>query len=188
MPTYMGYVTTDFTAKRSEAVDDIVEVFTVSFSDSEGDEEGRSIGALVRELLTTTKSDDIYVFCGTENSVIIGSIIFTRIIFGDDNRTVFMLSPVAVQTARQGEGVGASLIRYGIDALRKRGVDVAITYGDPKYYARVGFEQIAQEVAQPPQKLSQPEGWLAQSLKEGVLTPLKGSPRCVDAFNNPAYW
>lgn len=184
----MGYVTVEITPDRHESADNIVELFALSFSDSEGAEEGQAIGKLVRNILTTTKADDIYVFCATENGAIIGSIIFTRLKFAQDDRTVFMLSPVAVQTVCQGEGVGASLIRYGVETLSKRGVDVAITYGDPKYYARVGFEQITQNVAQPPQVLSQPQGWLGQSLTEDNLKPLKGPSRCVEAFNDPAYW
>ncbi|GAA4216566.1 hypothetical protein [Sagittula marina] len=49
----------------------------------------------------------------------------------EDDRTAFMLSPAAVATGRQGEGIGQALFPYGTNNLRKDGVDVIVTYGDP---------------------------------------------------------
>ena len=56
------------------------------------------------------------------------------------------------------------------------------------YYARVGFHPIRVEDAAPPQPLSQPEGWLGQSLTDAPLLPLVGPSRCAPALNDPAYW
>lgn len=64
----------------------------------------------------------------------------------------------------------------------------APTYGDIKSYAKVGFAQITEDVAQPPQPLSYPEGWLGQSLASKTLVPLRGSSTCVAALDDPAYW
>jgi predicted N-acetyltransferase YhbS len=47
-----------------------------------------------------------------------------------------------------------------------------MTYGDPSYYAKVGFMPISEADAQAPFPLSHPEGWLAQSLTERAMTPL----------------
>lgn len=167
---------------------DAVDLFTEVFSNSEGAQEGRLIGKLVSNLLKTTHNDDIYMFCATENNALAGCILFTRVTFADDRQTVFMLSPVAVDTRHQGKGVGAALINFGLGALRNDAIDVAITYGDPNYYRRVGFEPVSQTIIPAPFALSQPEGWLAQSLTDGPLQPMQGPPRCVDAFNDPDYW
>jgi predicted N-acetyltransferase YhbS len=52
----------------------------------------------------------------------------------------------------------------------------------------VGFQPLSQETIEPPLPLSQPEGWLGQSLTAEPLTPIPGRPTCVRAFNDPAYW
>ena len=105
-----------------------------------------------------------------------------------DPRRVFLLSPVAVATAHQGKGVGQRLIAHGLDALRREGVEIAVTYGDPAFYGRVGFVPVSEMDLPAPQPLSQPQGWIAQSLTDAPLTPLLGPARCVAAFDDPALW
>jgi predicted N-acetyltransferase YhbS len=99
-----------------------------------------------------------------------------------------MMAPVAVAPAHQGQGIGQRLIAHGLDALRQEGVDIAVTYGDPAFYGRVGFAPVAEAVLPAPQPLRQPQGWLAQSLTGAPLTPLCGPVRCVAAFDDPALW
>ena len=123
-----------------------------------------------------------------DEGALLGAIIFTRLDFANDPRKVFLLSPVAVATAHQGRGVGQRLITYGLDLLRNEGVDIAVTYGDPAYYGRVGFRAVAEEDLPAPLPLGMPQGWIAQSLTDAPLTPLKGPSHCVSAFNDPALW
>jgi putative acetyltransferase len=99
-----------------------------------------------------------------------------------------MMAPVAVATAHQGKGIGQRLIAHGLDALRQEGVDIAVTYGDPAFYGRVGFKPVTEADLPAPQPLGQPQGWIAQSLTEAPLTPLSGPARCVAAFDDPALW
>ena len=54
-----------------------------------------------------------------------------------------MMAPVAVATAHQGKGIGQRLISHGLDALRREGVDIAVTYGDPAFHGRVGFKPVS---------------------------------------------
>ena len=75
-----------------------------------------------------------------------------------------------------------------MQALRKAHVDMAVTYGDPGYYSKIGFKQITEVFARPPFNLKHPEGWLAQSLTEAEMTPLTGPSCCVDALNDPVFW
>jgi putative acetyltransferase len=63
-----------------------------------------------------------------------------------------------------------------------------MTYGDPNYYAKVGFMPISEADAQAPFKLSQPEGWLGTAVDGHEITPLKGPSRCVEALNDPVFW
>lgn len=178
----------EFSADSTDRAEEIVALFETTFGASEGAEEGRLIGTLVKNLLETTKREDLAVFTAREGDALAGAIIFSRLAYDEDARTVFLLAPVAVETNRQGQGIGQALLRHGLAEMRGRGADVAITYGDPAYYGKVGFSPIGEDMAAAPQPLQQPEGWLAQSLTGRPLDPLKGRARCVPAFDDPAYW
>ncbi len=167
---------------------DIYELFSTTFTASEGADEGEIIGKFVVDLMETTPQKDLFVFSAYEGNSLVGSIFFSRLSYEQDNRTVFVLSPVAVKTNSQKKGIGQKLIAFGLDELRRKAIDIALTYGDPNYYSKVGFQQISEEIAQAPLKLSQPHGWLAQSLTEKDIVPLSGTPICVEALNKPELW
>jgi predicted N-acetyltransferase YhbS len=101
---------------------------------------------------------------------------------------MFILGPLAVQTERQGEGVGQRLIHYGIKELKERGIRILVTYGDPSFYSKTGFKQIDEGIIEPPLKLSQPEGWLAQTLDGSPILKVEGKCSCVSALNDERYW
>lgn len=166
----------------------IVEVFAGSFSDSDGEQEGAAIASLVRGLLDGTAAEDIEVFTAEDDGELVGAAIFTRLRYPRDSRVVFLLSPMAVATARQGMGVGQRLLSHALQSLRAGGVDVVITYGDPDFYGRVGFAPLSEEAAPPPLPLSRPEGWLGLALSAAQLTPIPGPSSCVAALNDPHHW
>ena len=72
--------------------------------------------------------------------------------------------------------------------LQSEGVDVALTYGDPNFYGKVGFKSLSLADAAAPLPLSYPEGWIGQSLSGAPFEPLKGDCRCVPALNDPSLW
>lgn len=166
---------------------ELVEMFRASFAESEGEEEGALIAQLVRKLLETP-ADDLFVVTAQANGVLLGSIVFSRLRYEHDKRTVFVLGPVAVAPGHQSKGVGQKLITEGLDKLRGSGVDIAMTYGDPAYYARVGFRPISEADAAAPFPLQHPEGWLAQSLTGQTIGRLAGRSHCVEALNDPVFW
>jgi predicted N-acetyltransferase YhbS len=178
----------DFSTDYETKADAIADLFASSFTASEGVEEGALIGALARRLIAETPTEDLRVFTASEEGMLVGGIFFTRLTYEGDPRTVFMMAPVAVATERQGQGIGQRLIAHGLDALRQESVDIAVTYGDPAFYGRVGFEPVSAADLPAPQPLNQPQGWIAQSLTEAPLTPLRGPARCVAAFDDPALW
>ena len=187
MGTEMG-TGMDFTTDGRDRADEIVALFEAVFGASEGADEGRMIGGLARHLLRTTAAEDLVICSCRDGGALVGCILFTRLTFAEDPRTVFLLAPVAVATDRQREGIGQALLRYGLETMRARGADVAVTYGDPAYYGKVGFAPVGTDIVAPPQPLSMPHGWQAQSLTGAPLEPLKGPSRCVEAFDAPAYW
>ena len=177
----------EYTKAHPSDATEIERLFIKTFSDSEGQAEGDMIGRLARDFMSGTPEGDLYCFVAREDGQIVGSIFFSRITFESEIKA-FILAPVAIQTEQQGKGIGQGLIRFGLDALLKDGVDLAITYGDPNFYSKVGFQSVTAAVVPAPLRLQHPEGWLAQSLKGDEIEPIKGKSSCVEALNKPEYW
>jgi len=178
----------DFSTDYETHAEKIVDLFTATFTTSEGAEEGALIGELSRRLIAETAAEDLRIVTAWERGSLLGGIFFTRLTYEGDPRTAFMMAPVAVATAHQGKGSGQRLIAHGLDVLRQEGVDIAVTYGDPAFYGRVGFAHVSDADLPAPQTLQQPEGWVVQSLTKAPMTPVSGPVRCVAAFNDPALW
>ncbi|WP_372122980.1 GNAT family N-acetyltransferase [Vibrio pomeroyi] len=170
----------------------MTQLFTQTFTDSEGENEGKTVGKLANDLLTTTDSTKLLCFVAEDDSsesdsTIVGAIIFTPLSF-DDKTKAYLLSPVAVSTQVQKRGIGQKLINFGLETLKEQGVELAVTYGDPSYYSRVGFEQITVEQIPAPFKLSYPHGWLAQSLTGSEIKVTSEQSSCVEALARAEYW
>lgn len=166
---------------------EVTDLFTSVFKSSGGENEGKLIGKLASELSSNIDNQEIICLGTYENESLIGSIFLTRLRFNEPIR-VYMLAPVAVSTEHQGKGVGQALIKYGLNELNNRSVNVAITYGDPSFYEKVGFQPLSESVIQAPLSISMPEGWLGQSLMEDPIPTINERPECVKEFNDPAYW
>jgi putative acetyltransferase len=167
--------------------EEVTSLFRSVFTSSEGEKEGSLIANLVSELSSGTDNQEIICFGTYEQESIIGSIFFTRLRFNEAIQ-VYMLAPVAISTRHHGKGVGQALISYGLKELKNRSVAVVITYGDPSFYSKVGFQSLSENVIQAPLKLSMPEGWLGQSLTEEPIPTINERPTCVKEFNDPVYW
>lgn len=174
----------EFKGYEQEIEDLVTSVFTAS----EGAEEGALIGTLSRELMGQTPDRDLRVKIARIKGQIVGVIFFSRLVYEMDKRIVFVLGPVAVATGHQRQGVGKRLISYGLDSLREEAIDIALTYGDPSYYKKVGFQSIKESFAAAPFPLQHPEGWMGQSLTSVKLTPLLGRSECVEALNKQSFW
>jgi len=166
---------------------EIAKLFTSVFSSSEGEEEGELIGNLSSELAADIDHDEIICFGAYEGKELMASIFFTRLTVNYPIE-IYMLAPVAVSTNKQRKGIGQELISYGLNELKKHSVKVVVTYGDPSFYSKVGFQQLSENVIQAPLKLSMPLGWQGQSLTDEPIPIINERPLCVKAFNNPVYW
>jgi len=165
----------------------VVDLFRSVFAASEGAAEGQVIADFVANLITTTKPKELIGCIAEENEIIVGCIFFSRFIV-PCGQVAFILSPVAVSTDAQGAGIGQKLIQYGLDHLKSLNVNMAFTYGDPGFYSKTGFEQINENIVKAPCLLSQPIGWLAQSLDGQEIQTMAGPTRCVEALNDPSLW
>lgn len=166
---------------------EVTELFTSVFTISEGEKEGMLIGNLSSELASSIDDEETICFGCYENESLTGTIFFTRLKFNSPIQ-VYMLAPVSVSTEYQGKGIGQALINYGLNELNKRSVSVAVTYGDPSFYSKVGFQALSENVIQAPLKLSMPFGWLGQSLTGEPIPTINERPVCVKEFNDPVYW
>jgi predicted N-acetyltransferase YhbS len=77
---------------------------------------------------------------------------------------------------------------HALDALKRRSVEVVVTYGDPSFYSKVGFQSLSEAVIAVPLTLTMPFGWQGQSLTSAPIPTIKQRPACVAAFNHPVYW
>ena len=166
---------------------EVVDLFKSVFARSEGEAEGLVISDFVSNLINTTKPKDLIGCIANESESIVGCIFFSRFTV-PSGQVAFLLSPVAVSTGAQGQGVGQKLIQYGLDHLRSLRVNLVFTYGDPDFYSKTGFQNINEDVVRAPYPLSQPIGWLAQSLDGNKIHSMVGPTQCVKALNDPSLW
>lgn len=167
---------------------ELVQLFAQAFAHSEGEKEGTLIGDLVHQFLTITPKQDLRVFASTQGDKMMGGVIFSKMRFEQSDVNAWLLSPAAVVPSAQGTGVGQSLIRFAHQLLKNEGVQVVVTYGDIRFYSKVGYQPITEEVIPAPLPLSYPEGWIAQPLHGEALVPIQGKSFCVEALNNVVYW
>lgn len=178
----MNYQTLDKSQQHA-----IANLFTSAFTDAADQQEGIMIGQLTSQLALNINDEEIIGFGAYENESLIGVIFFTRLTFSHPI-DVYMLAPVAITTEYQRKGIGQSLIHFGLNELKKRSVSFVVTYGDPAFYSRVGFEPLSEAVIKAPLKLSMPFGWQGQSLSGVDIPMINERPTCTAAFNNPIYW
>ncbi len=73
------------------------------------------------------------------DGLVVGHIVFSRVMVSDSTRDWYGLGPVSVLPAYQRRGIGKTLIREGLSSLRALGASGCALVGDPGYYARFGF-------------------------------------------------
>lgn len=106
-----------------------------------------------------------------------GAIRFWPVRVGDAGTPALLLGPVAVHPTRQGEGLGALLIREGLARARALGWRRVILVGDAPYYGRFGFTR-AEGIAFPPP--TNPDRVLYLALEPGAFAGVSGAVRRWD--------
>lgn len=74
-----------------------------------------------------------------EGGEVLGHLAFSPVTIAGADLGWFGLGPVSVRPDRQGQGIGAALIRAGLARLREGGVAGVVLLGEPAYYSRFGF-------------------------------------------------
>lgn len=84
---------------------------------------------------------------------------------------VLLLGPIAVHPIRQGEGLGAYLIRESLAEARNLGWERVLLVGDAPYYSRFGFRKRTDIIMPPP---TNPDRVLGFELVKGAWNGVLG--------------
>ncbi len=117
---------------RPERPDDNPTIFKVVSEAFAGDLEARLVN-LLRDA-----GDLVLSLVFEQDGRILGHIAFSRLQI--EGLRAVALAPLAVQPDSQKRGIGAELVRAGLDQLRERGEQTVFVLGHPDYYPRFGFQ------------------------------------------------
>jgi predicted N-acetyltransferase YhbS len=95
---------------------------------------------------------------------------------GESGAPALLLGPVAVHPTRQGEGIGALLMRETLSEAAQLGWTRVVLIGDLPYYARFGFSREGASRLQFPPPYN-PERLLARALAPGAFDACSGMVR-----------
>jgi len=123
--------------ETDQDIDGIREVNVVAFQDHPHSQHTEH---LIVEALRAADALEVSLVADSDGRVV-GHIAFSAADIGGASTGWFLLGPVAVLPARQGEGIGRALIETGLDALRSRGAGGCVLVGDPAFYRHFGFRQ-----------------------------------------------
>jgi putative acetyltransferase len=86
--------------------------------------------------------NDLLSLVAVRQNKVVGHILFTPVTIESADTAVrgMALAPMAVMPEYQRQGVGAELVRAGIEQLKKRGCLFIIVLGHAEYYPRFNFE------------------------------------------------
>lgn len=74
-----------------------------------------------------------------DNGRLLGHVAVSPVTVSDGSTGWYGLGPISVLPDRQGQGIGAALMRAAINALRQQDARGCVLLGEPGYYSRFGF-------------------------------------------------
>ena len=152
-------------------------------------EENKTISILAKELSDEISTPPVKSFIAEIDSKIIGYVSFSPIFFKlNTNISGYILSPLAVSSNNQKQGIGTKIVNFGINELIKKGVHVLLVYGDPGYYKRFGFNEDIGKSFVPQYTLKYPFGWLGIKLNSYAASISPIEFKCIDGLNKQELW
>ena len=149
------------------------------FTDSECEENGKLVRALVEEI----RSKRFYlpelelIMVDGDTDEVIGYVNFSRFhLEGKYENKLLLLSPVAVKTQLQRQHISRELIEYGLEKAARMGYKAVIVEGNPRNYRSRGFKTSADFgiTAHASVGLPAPECLMVQELVPGALEGIRG--------------
>jgi len=103
--------------------------------------------ALVARL--RAEEDAMFELVAEEHGEVVGHVLFSRL-WVDRFELYGALAPLAVRPDRHRQGLGARLVRAGLETAREFGCHGVLVLGEPAYYGRFGFSaDAARDVSAP---------------------------------------
>ena len=148
---------------RFESTDDIRAISAVTTAAFGQELEAQLIDAL------RAGGESVISMVALDQGILVGHVQFSKLIA--PARCVG-LGPVSVTPQRQGQGIGAALIRRGLEQAVRDGWQAVFVLGSPAYYGRFGFRvEAAAKFATPYPK----EHFMALDLHPGALASRDGA-------------
>jgi putative acetyltransferase len=140
--------------------------------------------ALVDALRATTSCISLVASSGT---TVVGHILFTavEIVGPNSSARVAGLGPMSVPAAWQRQGIGARLVRVGLEECRRTGYEAVVVLGHPGYYPRFGFAP-ANRFGLRCEFEAPDEAFMAQELRPDALGAGGGLVRYSSEFHRSA--
>lgn len=147
---------------------------------------GQDLGPLLADLLA--ERNDVRSLVFDDDGTIAGHVAFSLCSIDEKaHQSAALLGPLAVLPERQRQGIGAALVREGLNGLARDGVMRVFVLGDPAYYGRLGFTT-DHDVSPPyPLPLEWRAAWQALNLGDGN-TRLKGQLVVPEPWRRPELW
>ena len=132
------------TAMKPEYLRPSLELVEEVFTEHENADEGK----LVRRLVEEIRSKEYYLpeleLLMLEDGEVIGYVMFSRFhIEGKYTDRLVILTPAAVKTSCQRQGISRELINYGLKKAAEMGFTAAMVEGNPANYRARGFQTSA---------------------------------------------
>ena len=108
-----------------------------------------------------------------EYDAVVGAVRVWPVRIGTAGLAGLLLGPVAVHPTRQGEGLGAMLMRRTLASAGAAGWERVLLVGDAPYYARFGFARAPARGLDFPRPVN-PERVLALELRPGAMDGVSG--------------
>lgn len=151
--------------------------------------EREMVSNLAVALLQDDRAPNIISMVAEVRGAIVGHVAYSPVTFVNSREILgYILAPLAVRPEWQKRGIGAQLVKAGIQRLTAMGVAIVFVYGDPQYYGRFGFTVEGAKPFEPPYKLQQPHGWQAIALAKSQTEGAQGRIACVKDLRNPEFW
>jgi putative acetyltransferase len=126
---------------RPETIADFAAIRNILIAAFASEPHSRQTEHLIVEALREAGAMTIGLVAEIDGTVV-GHIAFSPAQINGEDCGWFILGPVAVEPARQRQGIGAALIREGLQRLHDLGAKGCALVGHPGYYGRFGFEHI----------------------------------------------
>ena len=157
-----------------------------------GEEKGPEIAKLVNDLFNDKTALPLLSLVAVENNKIIGHVLYTKATIAQTTEPVSaqLLAPLAVLPDVQNMGVGAKLIKEGLNELKGSEVELVFVLGHPDYYPRSGFVPAGVLGFEAPYHIPEEHAgaWMVQELRSGVIGRVKGKVQCSEVLNQPQHW